>query len=148
MRTHLSFALALVFGLLVMAPRAARAEEHPAYLHALSDLRDARAHLERPSNYHGHAKWDEKRAIGEIDAAIREIKKASIDDGKDIGDHPAIDANLEWGGRLKHALELLRSARADIEKRETNDVAKGLKRRAFEHIDNAINDVEKARRDI
>jgi hypothetical protein len=148
MRTPLSFALAIVMGLLFIAPTVARAEEHPAYLHALSDLRDARAHLERPGGYHGKSKWDEKKAIGEIDAAIREIKKAAIDDGKDIGEHPAIDAGLEWGGRLKHALELLRAARADIEKRETNDVAKGLKRRAFEHIDNAINDVEKARRDL
>src|ERR1700753_2160265 len=54
------------------------AGNHPAYLHALSDLRMARAFLERPANV--VVKWDEKRAITEIDAAIREIKEAAIDD--------------------------------------------------------------------
>ncbi len=143
-----TFALTIVMGLLFLVPRIARAEEHPAYLHALSDLRDARAHLERPASYKNKVKWAEANAIGEIDAAIREIKKAAIDDGKDIKDHVSIDTSLEWGGRLTKALELLRGARADIEKRETNDYAKGLRKRAFEHIDAAIADVERGRREI
>src|SRR5512140_867828 len=56
--------------------------KHPAYLHALTDLRTARAFLERPANI--VVKWDEKRAIKEIDDAIHQIKEAAIDDGKDI----------------------------------------------------------------
>ena len=146
MRTHLTIAFAIIMGL--MFSGVARAEEHPAYLHALSDLRDARAHLERPASYKNKVKWAEKAAIGEIDAAIREIKKASIDDGKDISVHVDVDTNLQWGGRLKHAKELLKGAREDIEKRETNDVAKGLKKRAFQHIDAAIAEVDRGMREI
>jgi hypothetical protein len=46
------------------------AQEHPAYLHALTDLRHARAHLERPD--HGELREQEKKAIHEIDEAINE----------------------------------------------------------------------------
>ena len=148
MKTTLSFALAIVMGLLFIAPKAAMADDHPAYLHALSDLRDARAHLERPSDFNGKVKWREQEAIGEIDLAIKEIKKASIDDGKDIGIHEPVDASMHWGGRLKHARELVEGARADIEKREGNWEAKGLRRRAFEHMDNAIRIIKKGEREI
>ena len=60
---------------------------HPAYLHALTDLRHARAHLER-GTWSGRMDREEDHAIAEIDAAIREIKQAAIDDGKDLNDHP------------------------------------------------------------
>src|ERR1044071_9312608 len=59
--------------------------QHPAYLHALADLRGARGFLERPAN--AVVKWDEHQAIREIDAAIHEIKQAAIDDGNDISEH-------------------------------------------------------------
>src|ERR1700722_8328164 len=73
-------------------------QRHPAYLHALSDLRSARAHLQRPDG--GALHHEEKDAVDEIDKAINEIKKASIDDGKNIDDHPPIDGTLPWAGRL------------------------------------------------
>ena len=57
-------------------------DAHPAYLHALSDLRYARALLEKPAR--ADVKWDETKAIREIDAAIKEIRAASIDDGKPL----------------------------------------------------------------
>jgi hypothetical protein len=63
------------------AARPAPGGEHPAYLHALTDLRDARAQLQRPDG--GELRDQEKKAIHEIDDAINEIKKASIDDGKE-----------------------------------------------------------------
>ena len=44
---------------------------HPAYLHALTDLRHARAHLERMTP-NARVDADEQRAIEEIDAAIGE----------------------------------------------------------------------------
>lgn len=34
---------------------------------------------------------DEAVAVTQIDEAIEEIKKASIDDGKDLADHPQVD---------------------------------------------------------
>jgi hypothetical protein len=125
----LSLAVALVVA--VLAPRVASAD-HPAYLHALSDLRYARYLLQKPTR--ADVKWDENAAIGEIDAAIREIKKASIDDGKPIEDHPAVDANLAHRDRLKNAMNLLHSSAADIEQREDNGWAQGLRGRALDHI--------------
>ena len=117
------------------APLAARADEpgkHPAYLHALSDLREARAQLEHPNRASGT--WDEKAAIHEIDAAIKEIKDAAIDDGKNLDDHPTVDTKLDWGGRLKHADELLARAYADVHEHEDDRFARGVKKRALEHI--------------
>jgi hypothetical protein len=109
---------------------------HPAYLHSLTDLRDARGHLDRltPSDRLDN---EEEHAIREIDAAINEIKKASIDDGKDLRDHPAIDAHIDKTGRYHKALELLDRAHHDISEREDDQFAHGLRHRALEHIDEA-----------
>jgi hypothetical protein len=115
---------------------------HPAYLHALTDLRHARAHLERPDG--GHLRHEEEDAVHEIDAAINEIKKASIDDGKDLNDHPPVDARMDWPGRLHRALELLNKAHEDISREEDNQFAQGLQQRAMEHIDKAHHHVEEA----
>ncbi len=109
--------------------------DHPAYLHALSDLRHVRALLARPAN--AWVKWDEKLAIREVDAAIGEIKKAAIDDGKPLDDHPPVDAGMEWGGRLHKADELVAAARADVNEKEDDKFARGLKRRALQHLDAA-----------
>jgi hypothetical protein len=109
---------------------------HPAYLHALSDLRDARAHLDRltPSD---RLDSEEEHAIREIDAAIGEIKHAAIDDGKDLGDHMPVDAHLGHRGRYHKALELLDRAHHDISEKEDDQFAHGLRRRALQHIDEA-----------
>ena len=63
------------------------AQAHPAYLHALTDLRHARFLLEKPAK--PEVKWDESNAVHEIDAAINEIKQAAIDDGKPLDGSPA-----------------------------------------------------------
>jgi hypothetical protein len=148
MKTTLTVGLAIIMGMLFAAPKLASADDHPAYLHALSDLRDARAHLQRPSDFNGKVQWREDQAIGEIDAAIREIKKASIDDGKDISVHEPVDASLHWGGRLKHAHELVQAAKDDISQHEGNWEAKGLRRRAFDHMDRAIMFIKKGEHEI
>jgi len=111
-------------------------DKHPAYLHALTDLRAARAHLEKPAG--AKIAWDEHKAVGEIDAAIKEIKDASIDDGKPLEDHPPIDAGIAWGGRLQKAFDLVSTARADIDKREDDKFARGMKRRAIKRLDAAL----------
>lgn len=134
---------ALVCTILATAPIAVRAERHghhPAYLHALTDLRHARAHLERQEHQGGNAgmKWDEQIAIREIDAAIREIKEASIDDGKDLRDHPSLDLKMDFSGRLHRAIELLRRAEKDCREEEDNKFARGLQMRAIRHIQEAI----------
>jgi hypothetical protein len=128
--------------LAILGAPAAKAQAHPAYLHALSDLRDARAHLQRPN--HGALQQQEQEAVAEIDKAIHEIKAASIDDGKNIDDHVAVDDHLEWGGRLRRANELLGKAFSDIDKEEDNPESHGLKRRALEHINAARAHVREA----
>ena len=112
---------------------------HPAYLHALSDLRAARAHLEHHDS--GELRHEEKEAIHAIDNAINEIKKASTDDGKDLNDHPPVDAGLDYTGRLHRAKDLLEKAHQDIAREEDNSYAQGLQQRASGHIDKAIHEV-------
>ncbi len=134
----------LFFALLfTLAPSNADAQgKHPAYLHALTDLRHARAHLEHGDG--GQLRHEEEEAIREIDAAIAEIKKASIDDGKDLNDHPPVDAGLDHTGRLHRAEQLLDKAHQDIAREEDNTFAQGLQQRAFGHIDRAKHEVGEA----
>jgi hypothetical protein len=106
--------------------------EHPHYLHALSDLRFARACITSGEmGPRGHY------VVEQIDLAINDIKTASIDDGKPLQDHPPIDANIDFHGRFHRALELLDSAHADVNREEDNDFARGLKHHALKHIDRA-----------
>ncbi len=136
------FALLLVVPGMLSARPAPPPAAHPAYLHALTDLRTARAHLQRPDG--GELRDQEKKAIHDIDDAINEIKKASIDDGKDLNDHPPVDSHLPWPGRLHRALELVDKARQDISHEEDNGFAQGLQQRAFDHIDKAHHHIEEA----
>jgi hypothetical protein len=109
---------------------------HPHYLHALSDLRLARAYLDRltPSE---HIDDEQMRAVQEIDEAIKDIKKASIDDGKDIREHAPVDAHIEPRGRYGKAREALNAAMNDVSKEEDDPNIRGLQMRSREHIHHA-----------
>jgi hypothetical protein len=118
---------------------------HPRYLHAISDLRYARALLFRPD-------WrpvmrDQRAAVEEIDHAIGEAKRAAIDDGKNPDDHPPIDRGLGWEGRFRKAMELLDSAERDLSFAETNGAAAGWRNAALGNVRNAKAFVGKAMRD-
>jgi hypothetical protein len=113
--------------------------KHPAYLHALSDLRDARAHLEQIGN---DAVVDEQvHALDHIDKAIGEIKKAAIMDGKNVADHVAVDAHLARTGRFHKALELLDKAKQDVSGEEDQPDTAGLQLRVLQHIEQARHSV-------
>jgi hypothetical protein len=131
--------------LMLALPFAANADlpgKHPYYLHALTDLRTARWMLEhRPGG--AAVSGQEDVAITEIDKTIGEIKKAAIDDGKDIHDHPAVDVPNNHPGRLHKALELLRKVHSDVAREEDDPMTKGLKDRAIHHLDEAIHATEK-----
>ena len=118
--------------LLLVLPLAANADlpgKHPYYLHALSDLRTARWMLEhRPGDAAVSAQED--IAVAEIDKTIGEIRKAAIDDGKDVHDHPQVDAPADHPGRLHKSLELLRKVHSDIDREEDDPMTRGLKDRA------------------
>jgi len=90
--------------------------------------------------------WDEGIAIREIDAAIDEIKRAAIWDGKPLNDHPPIDAHMDWRGRLHQTVELLHSAERDVGQEEDNPSVQGLRDRAWNHIRAAIHYVEDGQR--
>jgi hypothetical protein len=116
---------------------------HPYYLHALSDLRAARWMIEhRPGNW--VQTQDEEEAVRRIDKAIGEIKKASIEDGKNIEDHEPVSEVPDHMGRLHKALDFLRKAREDVSHDEDNVFAQGLQARAYGHIDGAIGAVKRA----
>ena len=139
-----------MFGGLLLLPLLANADlpgKHPFYLHALTDLRTARWMLEhRPGDAAVSA--NEDAAINEIDAAIREIKHAAIDDGKNVNDHPNVDVAADRPGRLHKALELLRKVHSDVAREEDDPVTRGLRDRAVGHIDGAIHATERAVGDV
>jgi hypothetical protein len=146
---HIDVAIGLVqqginanHGPVAVAPPPPTFGQHPAYIHALEDLRAARANIERPAGVTLRTGWDESIAIREIDAAIHAIKEASIDDGKDYNAHPPIDAAMGWGGRLHHAADFLKKARNDCMHEEDNAFARGLQHRAIQHIESALGAVE------
>ena len=116
--------------------------KHPGYLHALTDLRTARWLLyHQPGDQKVYS--DEDVAIQEVDAAINEIKRASIDDGKDLNDHPMVDVR-EHGSRLLRAIETLKKAHHDIDEEEDNPDVRELRHRASEHIERATKAAERA----
>ena len=128
---------ALVVGTMTLAFCVSVPNNHPAYLHALSDLRAARWMIEhRPGDW--ARMEDEIEAVRQIDAAINDIKKAAIDDGKDTSWRPVVDERPDHMGRLHEALEFLRKARADVAQEEDNTYARGLRNRSIGHIDAAI----------
>jgi hypothetical protein len=137
----------LLLAVLAFAACASQPSRHPAYLHALSDLRSARWMLE-------HRRGDavvsahEDEAIGEIDRAISELKRAAVDDGKNIHNHPNADLPNDYRGRLHKAADLLRTARADMAREEDNPNARGLRDRSIGHVDAALHATEQAIHDV
>jgi hypothetical protein len=115
---------------------------HPAYLHALSDLRDARAHLE-------HFRGDpsdraEEHAIEHIDQAIGEIKRAAIMDGKNLQEHMPVDVHMGRHDRFIKAMELLDRAQQDVSGEEDQPDTRGLQMRVIHHIDEARHSTQHA----
>jgi hypothetical protein len=124
---------------LLVLPLGAFAEtpgRHPGYDHALSDLRYARALLESGPQW-GRVARDDERAVAEIDRAIQEVRHAAWEDGKNPNVHPAVDAHWLPNERLRRAQDVLSKARHDLDREEDNPSARGLRDRAWMHIDEA-----------
>ncbi len=120
--------------------------EHPHYLHALSDLRAARGWLTAlgENNVMGR----EMDAVVHIDKSIGEIKRAAIDDGKDLKDHPPIDANIKHKGRLHKAEALLQSALKDLKFEEDDKKALGWRKAAIKNVEDALKADKQAINDV
>ena len=114
-----------------------RQGQHPTYMHALSDLEEARAHLEKPaSNQKRQA--EEANAMNKIDDAIDKINRAAAEDGKDIKNHQPVDARLERGhDRLLKVEELLEVALRDVSTREDNPRNRNLQGQIIDDIKEA-----------
>ena len=134
----------------LVAPLSAHADipgKHPGFLHALTDLRSARwliAHRPGDAAVSAH----EDVATKDIVAAISDIQRAAIDDGKGLEDHPALDAPASKQGRLQRALEILKTAHEDVNAEEDNPQARELKKVALKNIDAAYHEVDGALWDL
>jgi hypothetical protein len=137
--------------MLISAPMIAQADipgKHPGFLHALTDLRSARwliRHRPGDAAVNSH----EGPAVEFITAAISDIQRAAIDDGKNLDDHPAADdATLPDQGRLQRALEALEAAYRDVNSEEDNPAARELRKVALKNIDEATKEVKAALWDV
>lgn len=134
----------------LLAPLAARADwngDHPAYAHALADLREARWQLaHRPGDM--AVSRNEALALDEIDRAIDEAKHAAWADGKDLENHVAPDVNVDERGRLHATQDLLRQAEADVNRQEDNRSARDDRERVLHHIDAALDATQRAMHDF
>mgnify|MGYP006951133397 CR=1 FL=1 len=120
---------------------------HPAYLHALSDLRHARWNLtHRPGD--AAVNDQERAAVVEVDHAIAEAMRAAGDDGKNVAQDEHEDASLNHPGALHHAQDLLIKAKQDVAEAEDNPQARGLQGAILRHIDLALEATRNAIRDV
>jgi hypothetical protein len=138
----LQFTAAAAFALIAAPTWAQDSGTRPQYLHALSDLRDARQHLE---HFGGEpADPQAERAIFEVDKAINEIRRAAIMDGNDIENHVPVDTHLVRNGRFHKAMELLDKAKRDVAGEEVEPDAQALQLRVMRHIEEAKHEVSRA----
>jgi hypothetical protein len=115
---------------------------HPAYLRARSDLRRAQFLMRIPEE--GNVMPWLKSADHDTEAAVHEIDRAAVIDGKDIDDHPPIDTNIDRRGRFHKIVDLLRSARADLGREEDNGRAASWRNTATGNIGLALENVRQA----
>jgi len=138
----------VAFSILGMTPLAAHAQwwqRHPAYLKAMSDLREAYWLVEFQDTANPLRKGEEMQAGRAIRAAYQSLKDASIVDGKDIEARPPADPT--WGdrrGRLHKAMDLLHDAHEQVSHEEDDSAARGFKMRAIAQIDAAAHDTNAA----
>lgn len=135
---HLALAAALATALTPLAAHAQWWQQHPAYLHAMSDLREAYWLVEHRDSRDPLAKAEERKAGQEIRAAYQSLKDASIVDRKDIADQPPPDMRFDdRRGRLHRAMDLLRDAHDEVNREEDDPAARGFKKHALKDIDKA-----------
>jgi len=143
------FILAAAAALALAAPLAHAdwAGEHPAYAHALADLREARFQI---AHRHGDAAMsrNEAAALDAIDRAIDDAKHAAWTDGKDLDNHVAPDVDVDERGRLHAAVGLLRQAEQNVNQQEDNRSARDDRERVLHDIDFALDATQRAIDDV
>lgn len=117
--------------------------QHPGYLHALTELKTARWMINhRATNPPASVAAD--GAVGDINAAIGDVKHAATIDDKNLDIQPPADAPPTQTGRLQKALEMLGEALSDVSRPEDNPAAGPYQRGAIRHINAAIDQTNDA----
>ena len=115
--------------------------QRPHYLHALSNLREARELLQTDTRPGFMGARD--RAIEEIDRDIHEVSAAVRDEGRNPHHAPPA-AGGDPNRPMRSALNLLNEARGDIASGTDETGHRGLQMRALQHIDEARHTLEHA----
>ena len=137
--------IAAVFGLsafFLFALGTPAQAQRPHYLHALSDLREARELLQMDTRPGFIGARD--HAIEEIDRAIHEVAAAVRDEGRNPHHTPPPQSGGDPNRPLRSALRLLNDARGDIASGTDETGHVGLQMRALHHIDEARHSLEHA----
>jgi hypothetical protein len=141
--------LASAFGLLtfmLFALATPAQAQHPAYMHALANLRQARSLLQ--SDTRPGTAADRDFALREIEAAMHEIRTAVREEGRDphFTPPPAIAGDPDRP--IRSALTLLNEAREDVARGTDEYDSRGLQLRALRHIQEARRAMSHALRQI
>jgi hypothetical protein len=139
-KTLATFVLGLPVFLLFALGTPAQAQP-PHYLHALSNLREARELLQTDARPGFFGARD--RAIEEIDRAIHEVSEAVRDEGRNPH-HTPPPAGGDPNRPMRSALALLDDARRDIASGADETGHRGLQERALRHVDEARHILEHA----
>jgi hypothetical protein len=120
-----------------------RAQQHPNYLHAIRDLREARITLEHtPFTEPAHI-TAAHGAIQEINAAVDSLKRASKLDDKAIGEVPPPNKELPPIGRFHQAHQLIDDAKHDVSMPESDPAAVSHQQHALAHMQAADGYIDK-----
>src|SRR5277367_3123882 len=129
-----------VFALLVtgwVARANAQAHVHPAYIQAISHLREARDMLQATYQTPAHQQVAHN-AIQEIDAAISDLKQtAALDDKNPAAAAPG-DTAIPPGVRFHKAYDLIKEAHALAGGPESDPMALHARESALKHMDAAM----------
>jgi hypothetical protein len=136
---------AAVFGLsafLLLALGTPAQAQRPHYLHALSDLREARELLQMDNRPGFTGARD--HAIEEIERAMHEVAAAVRDEGRNPHHTPPPQSGGDPNRPLRSALRLLNEAHGDVASGTDETGHQGLQMRALHHIDEARQALEHA----
>ena len=120
---------------------------HPAYLHALADLRAAQWQVDHRRPEDPHISRAETDIHEHIAAAMTEVQRAARKDDKPVEDRVPADAGTHEG-RLHAAVDLLRKAREDIARPEDDPRARRFQENGLAQVDAAIFAAERAIGDV
>lgn len=132
-KTLAATAFALLLSLFVLSAPAKAQQPH--YGHALSNLRQARALLDQDTR--PGFREEKNRAADEIEQAIREVKEAMHDEGRDTHSTPPPAAGGDPERPMRSAMALLDDAAHNMTSGEAPHGLREMQERTLRHINEA-----------